>query len=174
MTPFVADSVSHRTRLAWLTAALAASLATFAATRPAPAAEPAARTELGIGRCHGAQRIDAVTEPESDIDRSRRLRRAEHRLPTACVAYQERLWKLSTCDQLPLSGRRALREAWKQTVTTWEQLPANQKAHLAEGCRMGSAALDEATTAMACTYYDRHRVLYAGPYEVIDAIDREY
>jgi hypothetical protein len=86
-----------------------------------------------------------------------------NRLPTECIAYQDRLWRLSECDQLPIAGRRALRDAWNQTATTWVQLPADQRAHLAEGCRMASAALDEATTAMHCTYYDRNRILIAGP-----------
>lgn len=159
MTPFVADSVSHRTRLAWLAAALAASFAAFAATRPtAPPDEPAVRRELGMGRCPKA-RIPSVRTVTYPLDAAHPV----NHLPAACVAYQDRLWRLSECDQLPISGRRALREAWNQIATSWSQLPPMQRANLAEGCRMASSALDEATTAMHCTYYDRNRVLIAGP-----------
>jgi len=148
MTPFVAEPVTHRTRMLWLAAALAASVAAFNAA-PSPRALKMGGGEghwmrPGMGRCVGHA-------PPTN------------RLPAECVAYQDRLWRLSECDQLPREGRRALRDAWDKTTASWLRLPADARAHLAEGCRMGSAALDEAAEAISCTFRDRDRILIAGP-----------
>ncbi len=58
----IADTAPHRSRLAWLSAALAASIVVFALSRPA--ASPQARTFQRIGHCQEF-RGHAVAPPQA-------------------------------------------------------------------------------------------------------------
>lgn len=72
-------------------------------------------------------------------------------LPRECVRYSDLVQKLEACPSLPKEAKDALRQGFEAMSQAWSgNLPPEQMKAMADGCKAGSDALEQAAKSLNC------------------------
>ncbi len=109
----------------------------------APADKPAEGDKMA-----GDKDKAAAPTPDKKPDDKAAAPAAAGDLPQECQDYKAAIEKLSTCDKMPQQARDAMKQGFETASAAWANLPADQKAALATGCKAGVDAVNQSAKAV--------------------------
>ncbi len=65
-------------------------------------------------------------------------------MPPECDAYRDAIDKIARCEKIPADTRQALKDAFMQMSSAWDQVPVDAMADIAAACKAGADAVRQA------------------------------
>jgi hypothetical protein len=111
--------------------------------KAAPADKPAEGDKMA-----GDKAATPPTPDKKPDDKAAAAPAAAGDLPQECQDYKAAIDKLSSCDKMPQQARDAMKQGFDTASAAWANLPADQKAALATGCKAGTDAVNQSAKAV--------------------------
>ncbi len=68
-------------------------------------------------------------------------------LPKECGEWKAMIDKLATCEKMPEAQRKVMKDAYLEASKTWDGLPPDGRAALAQSCKAGAEAIQSSAKA---------------------------